>query len=320
MISFSDFLLQYGALASIVTLTSAGAGVGGGIASRKALELISRAPSASNNIARVLVIGLALIETGSILGIVLALILLRTHPGPDVLVSAYTLSHIGMVFALGLTGFAVGICSAYALSAALYALVRQPLFSNKLTNMMLLTQTIIQTPLIFSFLVSLLIFAKLQSLHELIDGVKLLAAGICLGVGVLGPLIGLMRFAQAAMNVLAVNRQAYARVIPFSLISQAIIETPIIFALITSIIIAFIPASGKQGVDIVLFLSAALVMGVGTFGPGISSGATAAAACRQMTDSGETSSLLSKTSLIAQGIIDAATIYAFLVALMLLIL
>ena len=64
-------------------------------------------------------------------------------------------------------------------------------------------------------------------------------------------------------------------------------------------------------------LAAGLCTGIGTFGPGISSGKTASAACHQIAVNPEHHGMLSKVSIFAQGLIDTSAIYALLISLLL---
>ena len=75
MENFASFL-HYGSIFFIIGITSLGTGIGGGWASVKALAAINIAPTTYADIFRTVIIGLALIETSAILGIVMALILL----------------------------------------------------------------------------------------------------------------------------------------------------------------------------------------------------------------------------------------------------
>ena len=183
----------------VVAVTSLGAGVGAGIASRGALLALNIAPATSADILRAIIIGLALIETGSIIGVVMGLILLVGQPIDTATMLYVGISEWGIALALGITGGLVGLLSAFPAQQAAYSIARQPFFSTKIINLMLLTQSIIQTPVIFGFLISLFIKVQLSSVQELSHSIKLLASGLALGIGSIGPLIGLSRFAQVAI-------------------------------------------------------------------------------------------------------------------------
>ena len=100
------------------------------------------------------------------------------------------------------------------------------------------------------------------------------------------------------------------------LISAAMIETPIIFSFIVSMLILLAPLPSETAlVKSIVLLAAALCMGIGTFGPGISSGKTTSAACNQITFNPDQYDTLSKTSVFSQGLIESSAIYALLIAL-----
>lgn len=317
MIELGIFL-HYLSIAIIAALTSLGVGIAAGYASITALAALNRAPNTYNEVSKIIIVGLAVIETGGILGLVMALLLL-IGPSQDMLEQPeflYTaIAQVGIAFALGVSGLAVALASATPAKQALLSLSRQPFFSSNILNMMLMTQSIIQTPVIFGFLISLLIRGQYMQLVSLTDGIRLMAAGLCTGIGCIGPVIGLSQFAGAACQAIGKNRSSYGKILPFTLISQAIIETPIIFSLLVSLLLLFSPLGQEKPYTIFALLASALCAGIGTFGPGISSGKVASAACKEIALNPEQYSILSRTSMLGQGLIDSAVVYALIVSL-----
>ncbi len=315
-------LLHYSSIAFIVGLTSLGIGIGGGNASMQAVRALNIAPLSYPSIFRALIISLALVETSAILGIVMALFLIL---GPTIVQPEQQLyvaiGEWGIALALGISGALVGILSSLPAQQAAFALARQPFFATKILNALLITQSIVQTPVIFSFLIALFIKAQLGSVTTLANGIRLLASGICIGFGAIGPTFGLARFARICQESIAYNKDAYKIIMPFTFISQAIIETPIIFAVLISIVLLLTPIKApNEFFGAVSCLAAAICGALGTLGPGISSGLIAGAACREIAVHPEQHSILSRTSILGQGIIDAAAMYALLIALLIIIL
>lgn len=309
------FVCYFMTIALTVALTSIGVGIGGGIAATATLEALNIQPKASSEIQRVSILGMALIETSGVLGVVISLMLFFQIP-PDQVLLATGVSTIGVLLALGGAGCIVGIVSAFPVTAACSAVARQPFFTPRIINFMLLTLSLIQTPLIFAFLVSLLIITQqggtvLQSIHHI-------AAGLAIGLGSIGPSLGLARFARQACKGLGINRESYAKLLPFTFISMAIIETPLVF----SLLIALLLIGQRSTTFLTLFAScaAALCMGIGTIGSGIGSAQTAIAAAHQISYNPHDAGVISKVSMIAQALIDAAAIYALLVALLIIFL
>src|SRR5690606_28198259 len=126
------------------------------------------------------------------------------------------------------------------------------------------------------------------------------------GIGSIGPAIGLGIFSRAAINGLSKNIQSYNKLLTFTFISEAIIETPLIFCLIIAITLLFVvPHPNSENlIDGIIFLAAGLCTGLGTLGTGISSCATGAAACTQNAHNPEAYGVISHASMLAQGLIE----------------
>jgi F0F1-type ATP synthase membrane subunit c/vacuolar-type H+-ATPase subunit K len=304
--------LHYTNLASVIALTSLGASFGGAKASKAAVEAINIQPTSKAEITRITIVGLALIETAAILALILVLLLLFRATGTPT--PAIAFAEIGIAIGMGFTGFMSAYVSSFPVVKTCFAIARQPFFSQQLMNLMIITQTIIQTPLIFVFLISL--FIAFQCTPDLLlkSGIILMSSGICMGLGSIGPSIGLGNFAQIACESVGINRKAYTFILPFTLMSGAFIETPLIFAFLISLILLGNISSADAFIGI-RSICAALCIGIGTFAPGIGSSRTASAACRQMALNSVHYSRISQVSMFAQGIIDAAAVYALLIAL-----
>lgn len=308
-------IIHYSTIALTVGISSVSVGIGEGITSSAALDAINQQPAARDDIAQTAILGMALIETAAIMGTAIAIILLRGEPA-----TFYGhIAELGVMFAVCFSSFAIGLVSALPTREACYAIARQPFFSHKISRFMLLTQSILQTPIIFGFIIAIMIKNQATSIQTFEESLKLIAAGLCIGLGSIGPAIGLARFAKTACKGIGINREAYNKLFSFMLVSEAIIETPIIFSLVISMLIlmTLLPATGALTKSITL-LAAAFCTGIGTFGPGISSGKTSAAACEQIALNPEYYLTLSKVSMFAQGLIDTAAIYALVISIMLL--
>lgn len=309
-------LLHYGTIAFSICATSLGVGIGEGIACQAAIEAINIQPGSKNEISRISIIGMALIETAAIMGMTMATILLLDTKNP---VTAYSgIAELGIAFAICISGLVLGLVSAFPAQQAVLAIARQPFFSQQIFRFMIITQSIIQTPIIFGFIIAILIKSQASAVTSLADGLRLAASGLAIGLGSVGPAIGLAKFAGTACRGIGINPQAYTKLFSFTFISQAIIETPVIFSLIISILLIMTPIKDGNIFHGIAMLSAAICIGFGTIGAGIASGNTAAAACHQIALNPEKYAPLSRLSLFAQGLIDTNAIYALLIALLLL--
>jgi len=312
--------IHYSTIALAVGINSIGAGIGEGLTSSAALDAINIQPSARANITRTAILGMALIETAAILGVVVAMMLLigATHATNSYYMG---LAEIGIALSICLCGLVLGIVSSLPAQAACHAIARQPFFAQKIFRFMLITQSLLQSPIVFGFIVAFIIKFQAAKIDTLAESLRLIASGLAIGLGGIGPSIGLALFARQACASVGINPHAYAKLFSFTLISQTIIETPIIFAFVISLSLLFIgtiPGDDQAAIlRGVIFVAAALSTGLGTFGAGISSGRTAAAACEQIARNPDVNLIISRASMFAQGLIETCAIYAVLISLVL---
>lgn len=308
-------LLYYIALAAPATLSALGSGIGQGLIGKKALHAIHLQPEASSSISKVCIIGIALTETTGILGLVTSLLLLIN---PTVIDPSYgTLCLSGIALAVGLSGLTVGIVSSYPAQAACEAIARQPFMHGKILNIMLITQTLIMTPNIFGFLVGLLIKNNMATATTLPVALQLFSSGLSIGGGSVGPAIGLSLFARAACRAVGFNKKAYSKILTFTFIGEAIIETPLIFSFIIALSILTTSMNNAPILKGIALLASAICIALSTIAPGISSGKTGATTCDQIAQNIHQYSALSKTTLLALAMIDTCAIYGLLTSMML---
>lgn len=307
-------LIHYFTIALVITLPVLGLGIGQGITGIFALRAINQQPSARAEIIRTTILGIALLETAAIMGFFISLLLIVQMSNEPI--NWYKdASKLGIALAICLPGFVLGIASAFPAGAACMAVARQPFLAQKIGRFMIITLSLIQTPIIFGFVIALSIHSQMDTVFTMRDCLRLIGAGLSIGLGCIGPAIGLALFAKSACEALGVNRDAYNKIFSFTLISEAIIETPIIFSLVISMMLLYlVPILESENVlSGIAFLSAALCTGIGTVGPGLSSGRTAAQACSQIGIYPDEYSTLSRASMFAQGLIETSAIYALLI-------
>lgn len=314
-------IIHFGTIALAVAINALGVGIGQGLTSSAALEAINMQPGARDDITKTAVLGMALIETAAVMGTFIAFVLLLATPGMQL--NWYVgLAELGIVSAICLPGFILGIASCYPAREACMAVARQPFFAQNIIRFMLIILSLIQTPIIFGMIVALLINSQMAEIQTLRESFRLIASGIAIGLGSVGPAIGLASFAKVACRSVGLNRAAYNKLLTFSFISQAIVETPIIFSFVIAITLLFIvqPLPEENLLNGIALLAAGICAGIGTLGTGISSGLTAAQACREIGINPSSYGILSRTSLLAQGLIETCAIYAVLTSLLLIFL
>lgn len=306
-------LVYYASVAALVIIPATGVGFGQSRVAQTVLHSMDEQPHAHKQLSTLFFIALAISETAAIFCVMLGLSLLFSP-----YTSAYqTLAALGIVCALAVPAVISGLMGAYPTQAALSALARQPHHQGSIIKTMILGQTVLQTPVIFGLIIALIIKSATHDITLLL-GLKTIAAGLAVSVGMIGPTIGLSRFSQKACSLIGLHPESYNYLINFVLISQALIETPILFGFLTAIIIIVLPLKSTVALAAVPSFMAALACGITTFGPGISSGKTAAEAAHALAHAPEHRTTISRTSMLAQTLIDTSAILGLVVAILIL--
>ncbi len=302
--------------ALVVIITAIATGISQGLTNKAALDATNIQPSAKDSLSGLSILCTALIETTAILGVFIAMLLLSPLLWPEKFAYSYfaEIAKVGILIAMGVASIAVGFFSCWPARAACYATARQPFHAQWIFNFTLIVLSVIQTPLILAFIVSIFIKTQSSLVISLAESFRLIGAGCAIGLGCIGPVYGLAHFARVACEGIGTNRNASTRILTFTFISQAIIESPVIFSMVVSLILLLGVCACTLSKGIAA-LAAGIAMGLGTLGPGISSGRTAAAACKQLARDPELYGQLARSSIFAQGIIDTAAIYVLLTAI-----
>ncbi len=73
-----------------------------------------------------------------------------------------------------------------------------------------------------------------------VEAVKLLAAGLAMGFGAIGPGIGIGLLVFGAMNALGRNPEAKGSIMTFMILGIALTEAVAIYALVVAIVLIFV--------------------------------------------------------------------------------
>lgn len=217
-----------------------GPGVGMGMAAATAVEGMGRQPRTSSELYRVMLIGQGAASTPPTFALVVAILLLFGPGGADQLVQGFAGLAAGI--SIGAASFASGVGSALPASRACEAIARQPHLRRTFTALMLIGQAVSQTPLIFALLVSfMLIFTVNANVDAgLVEYVAVLAAGICMGFGAVGPSVGSGMAAESAIMAIRYHRDPESAVGPLTrvmLLGLAVAQSTSIYALVITLVL-----------------------------------------------------------------------------------
>jgi len=153
---------------------------------------------------------------------------------------------------------------------------------------------------------------------ELAEGARYLAAGLAMGLGAIGPGVGEGHTAHAAVNGISRQPAATGNLLRTMLVGQAIVESPGIFSLVIAFLILFGgAASGWQAAA--ALIGAAVATGVSALGGSVGGGFVGAAACGSIARQPESSSVVTLNMLMGQALCASASIFGFVVGLLLVV-
>jgi len=153
---------------------------------------------------------------------------------------------------------------------------------------------------------------------ELAEGARYLAAGLAMGLGAIGPGVGEGHTAHAAVNGISRQPAATGNLLRTMLVGQAVVESPGIFSLVIAFLILFGgAASGWQAAA--ALIGAAVATGVSALGGSVGGGFVGAAACGSIARQPESSSVATLNMLMGQALCASASIFGFVVGLLLVV-
>lgn len=223
-----------------------GPGVGEGYAAGRAVVGIARQPGQAGSLLRNMLIGQAIAETSGILGLVIAIILVARGAG-EIADWAVGAALIGSGLAVGMSAIGPGVGSGLAAGKALDSIGRTPEATGKVTLTMLIGQAMSQNAAILGFLVSIMLMGVArESLAAddpgywasiIVKVGKYLGAGICMGMGAVGPAIGIGYAAAMAVEGIGRRLERASLLQRTMFVGVAVSESTAIYALVIALLL-----------------------------------------------------------------------------------
>jgi ATP synthase F0 subunit c len=221
-------------------LGAIGAGVGAGYPAGSCCTGMARQPAVSGRLTTNMLIGSAVCQTPAIFALVVSFILLFTDFSKSP-VSPTWAAILGAGISSGFGAIGSGLGGGLVAEASCDGIARQPETVTPVTNVMLLGQAVTQTTAIYALLVSfILMFKSFPATDLLAPPMALLAAGICMGIGAIGPAIGEGFAGQAAVMGIACNQDQVADITRVMLVGQAVAESTGIYSLVIALVLIFV--------------------------------------------------------------------------------
>jgi F-type H+-transporting ATPase subunit c len=151
---------------------------------------------------------------------------------------------------------------------------------------------------------------------------RYVGASLALGLGGLGAAIGMGMAGAEANRAMMKQPSKHSDLLRTMLLGQAVGGSPSIFALVVGLLILFLPVNESTSgmVFASTLIGAGLAVGLGCFGSGVGCGFPAAQACSGVARNPKKSTALTSTMMIGQALAQSPSIFATIVALILLFL
>lgn len=147
---------------------------------------------------------------------------------------------LGADLSMGLGAVGSGKGEGYAAMKACEGMGRQPGAADPLLRTMLIGQAIAESTGIYGLVVALLlIFRGFGDVHFM-QIPAFISAGLCMGLGAMGPGFGLGLAAGHACEAIARNPETSTIILRNMLIGQAVTESTGIYALVVSLLLIFV--------------------------------------------------------------------------------
>lgn len=159
----------------------------------------------------------------------------------ETLLLIYAYLGAGLAMGFGAIGPAFGI--GYAGGKAAEAVMRQPHASGSIMKTMLVGQAVSESPAIFALLVAIFLIFKIYKMPAEISFFHLsalLSAGVCTGLGSIGPGVGAGLANAAACEGVGRNPHEEAALLRTMLIGQAVSQSTSVYALVISMCLLFV--------------------------------------------------------------------------------
>jgi len=236
---------------------------------------------------------------------------------------------VGAAIAIGFGAIGSGWGIGYTGVGTARAMARQPNQNSSLFRGMLIGQAVASNPSIFALVVAVILY-QMGAASDLADAgswakaAALLGAGISIGLGAIGSGAGNGLIGSDAMEAISRCPSTSGKVTVMMVIAQAMGQTPVLFSLVVSLILivsdgdfATYATTADQVKHAGRLLGMGICMGAGALGPGLGSSFIGGKFCEGLARAPQSAMDLNKAYFIGVGISQSASVFAFVVALLL---
>ncbi len=217
-----------------------GAGIGSGLPAGACCIGICRQPEIKDKLTTNMLIGASISQTTAIYALAIALTMMFLNFSGYPVAPTWA-AILGAGFAVGLAAIGPAIGEGIAAKSACEGVARKPQATSQITSVMLLGMAVAESTGVYGLLISMiLLFRKCDPTADIAAAVALLAAGLCMGIGAIGPGIGEGMTASSAIREIGRNEEHAGILTRTMLVGQAVSESTGIYSLVIAFILIFV--------------------------------------------------------------------------------
>lgn len=279
-----------------VGLAGIGVAIGQGILAKRAMEVIGKTPNMATFYLTVTILGIALVESAVIYGLVVAFQLLAAEG-----IGLYSSMAAGS--AIGLAGLGAGIGEGMLIAGALSAMNRNPQIRGKIMTFMVLFVALVEVTAIYGLIIAFKIIG------EGTESVVHLGAGLAIGLAGVGVAIGRWYLSEKALKVMGQNPRMISFFLTVSILGVALVESAAIYALIVAFQILSV-----EGLTAMPAIGAGLAIGLTGLGAGIGEGLLIKGAMDSINRSPESKGKIMAFMVLFVALVEVVAIYGLIIA------
>ncbi|MDD3145108.1 MAG: hypothetical protein PHV23_03260 [Candidatus Gracilibacteria bacterium] len=280
-----------------VGLAGLGVSIGEGMLAEKSMEMMSRHEKMSGYFLTVTILGIALVESAAIYGLIVAFKMFGTI---DLSIGA----SIGAGLAIGLAGLGAGVGEGKLVAGAITAMGNNPHLKSKLMTFMVLFIALVESAAIYGLVISFKILGDIDFTSQAFIGM-----GLAVGLAGLGVSIGEGMLAEKSMEMMSRHKKMSGYFLTVTILGIALVESAAIYGLI----VAF-KMFGTEGISMGASIGAGLAIGLAGFGAGLGEGILVRGSLWSMSRNPKNKSKIMTFMVLFIALVESAAIYGLIVA------
>lgn len=222
----------------------------------------------------------------------------------------------GLCIGFGAIGAALG--EGYTAGLASQAISHKPEKAGTITSNMLVAQAVAESAGIFALVIAILLIFLDSPADSIAEAGSLVGAGLCMGLGALGPGIGSGYPGGEACLGIARQPSVTGKLITNMLIGSAVCQTPAIFAMVIALLLIFMDFMASPILPTwAALVGAGISTGLAAIGSGLGSGFAAGGGCQSVARNPESYGPVTTGMLLGQAISQTPAIFGLLVSFLL---